>query len=209
MPGPRCWNVGGPCAGPRPLLPHTGRAGTQPCSRPRHTHSSFAAGVHVWGMSAPDVRAFPGLPACLCSCVHPGSRAAVWGGSAQVASGADRRPLQRVSHYQPPSQVWPCAETGSPLVLVWLGGGTFLLGKLGSCSPRGLLPASPTTGPPHPPPSYWLRTVSWAAGDLRDQRIDHGDGFAQSQTPPQGHCLALSRVPAGRGALAPFYRVGD
>lgn len=70
-----------PALAPGPLLPRTGRAGTQPLSGPRaHPQLLCCRCECVWGTRAPDVHALPGLPASFCLCVHAGVRAAVRGG---------------------------------------------------------------------------------------------------------------------------------
>lgn len=86
LPGPRRWNVGGPCTGPRPLLPPPAELEPSPAPGPGPSHSSFSAGVRVWGTCAPGVRALPGLPAGLRSCVHRGR-------GQQRGEGQPRRPL--------------------------------------------------------------------------------------------------------------------
>ena len=94
-----------------PLLPRTGRAGTQPLSGPRaHPWLLCCRCECVWGMRAPDVVRLQARQPLSFS-VHPGVWAAVGEATAQVASAVGRQPLQRASHYEPPSLTWPCTET--------------------------------------------------------------------------------------------------
>lgn len=160
LPGPRRWNVGGPCTGPRPLLPPPAELEPSPAPGPGPSHSSFSAGVRVWGTCAPGVRsrrACAPRPASRSPLLRaPGLWAAAWRGSAQAASGVDGWPLQRMSHCQPPSRAWPCAEMGPGArwsSCGW-GVGRCCSGSWGAALPEASSPPAPPQAPqvPRPPP---------------------------------------------------------